>query len=990
MDVTRKEFLKFSGITTAGSFLGGVTFLNGCKSIPKKLKGTTECTAICPFCSVGCGLIIAAKGNKIINIEGDPDHPINQGSLCAKGNALFQVSSNQKRLKNVKYRAPNSRQWKEISWEKALKKIAERIKKTRDSTFIEKEGKFTVNRTNGIAALGGAALDNEECYLWKNLAVILGISYIEDQTRNCHSASLTGLTNTFGRGAMTNHWIDFQHSDVTMIIGSNPAENHPVSYKYITKSIENGGKLISIDPRYTRSSALADIYTPIRPGTDIAFINGIMNYAIQNDRIQREYLVEYTNAAVLIRPGYRFSDGLFNGYNAQQRKYDKESWKYQLDGKGIPKMDKTLKNRRTVFQYLKKHLRKYTPELVSSVTGCQVDTFIKTAELFTSTYKPDKAGNILYSRGATQHTLGTQNVRSFAMLQLLLGNIGIPGGGLNALRGESNAQGSTDHGILWDLLPGYLSVPKAKEHPTLRDYINKTTQRSNDPMSINDWKHSGRYFINLLKAYFGNIAIKENDFCYDWLPKAGKEYPHTVLFEDMYKGLHKGAIIMGTNPIISGPNANMTARALEKLDWMVCTDTFETDTSIFWKRPGIKPEKIKTEVFLLPAAASFEKEGSLTNSGRWCQWKYKAAGPPGEAKNNLWIIDKIFREVKDLYIKERKSKFPDPLINSQWDFNNESGDPCPHKVAKEINGFNLLTKELVNNNTELKDDGSTACGNWLYCGSYTEDGNMMARREKKDASNDLGLYPEWSWSWPMNTRILYNRASVNRKGEPWNSNKQLMEWDSSSWTGDVVDGGEKFSPSLKNPFTMLKEGIGRIFTLDLKDGPLPEHYEPIESPVKNIVNNQNINPAVNIWASRRIKTLGKASIYPYVATTFQVAEHWQSGSTTRNTTWLIELVPDMYCEISAGLAELKSIKNGDRVKIYSARGAISAYALVTDRIRALEINGRPVEIIGIPWHFGHGCSASGDSCNQLTPHVGDANTMIPETKAFLVNIRKEV
>jgi formate dehydrogenase-N alpha subunit len=789
---------------------------------------------------------------------------------------------------------------------------------------------------------------------------------------------------------MTNHWIDIQHADVILIIGSNAAENHPISFKWVQAARDKGGKLISVDPRFTRSSSISDLYSPIRPGTDIAFMNGIINYALQNDRIQKEYVVEYTNASFLVDPKFGFRDGLFTGYNAGKRQYDKKTWGYQLDDKGIPKMDKTLKDPNCVYQLLKKHVARYTPEKVSAITGSPKDTFLKIAELYTSTHKPDRVATIMYAMGTTQHTVGTQNIRTYAMLQLLMGNVGMAGGGINALRGESNVQGSTDHCLLWHILPGYLGIPMTQKDVNLEAYIKNNTPKTNDPMSANWWQNKPKYLISLLKAWFGDAATKENDFGYDWIPKASKPYPHIVLFEDMYAGMHKGALLMGTNPVVGGPDARREAKALERLDWLVCADIWETDTSIFWKRPGVNPKSIKTEVFMLPMAASVEKEGSISNSGRWAQWRYKAVEAPGDAKSDLWLVDKLFREIRRLYEEDvkagKKVALPDPILKAYWNYTHEGEDePDPHMVAKEINGFEWKSKKLVQNFTKLMDDGSTACGNWLYSGSYNEDGNMMARRGQKDASNGLGMYPEWSWTWPVNRRIIYNRASVNRKGEPWNKDKAVIKWTGDKWVGDVPDGG--WPPDQKNPFIMIPEGVGRLFAQGLADGPMPEHYEPMESPTTNIMNSQKVNPATVILPGVKGE-FGSAAQYPYVATSYRVTEHWQAGAMTRNLPWLTELVPDMFCEISPELAKNKGIKNGDKVRIISKRGSIEAFALVTKRVQAWNINGKKVEMVGMIWHFGHGCAVSGDSCNQLTPHIGDANTMIPEFKAFLVDIKK--
>ncbi len=795
---------------------------------------------------------------------------------------------------------------------------------------------------------------------------------------------------------MTNHWIDIKNADVILIIGSNAAENHPISMKWVQKARDNGGKMICVDPRFTRTASLSDLYAPIRPGTDIAFINGIINYALQNNRVQKEYIVEYTNASYLVNPDYRFNDGLFSGYDGGKRKYDDKSWQYQLDSKGIPKRDKTLKNPQCVYQLLKKHMERYTPEKVFAVTGCPVDAFTKVAELYTSTHKPDRVATIMYAMGTTQHTVGTQNVRDYAMLQLLMGNIGLAGGGINALRGESNVQGSTDHALLWHIIPGYMPVPMKGKHPTIEDY-NKGVVQSNDPMSMNWWQHRSKYFVSLLKAWWGDAATKENSFCYDWFPKASKPMPHIVLFEDMLAGRHQGAILMGTNPAVGGPNAQKEIRALEKLKWLVCADIWETDTSVFWKRPGANPGAINTEVFLLPMASSVEKEGSVSNSGRWAQWRYKAQNPPGNAVTDLDFIDRLFKEVRRLYEEDvksgRKCAFPDPIVKAYWNYTREGHTEAdPHLVAQEINGFTWKSNnergKLVDNFTKLADDGTTACGNWIYSGSYNEKGNNMTRRGEKDASNKIGMFPDWAWSWPVNRRIIYNRAAVNRNGEPWNKEKWVVKWTGSKWKGDVVDGGPTAGPEAKNPFIMLTEGVARLFSVKgTVDGPLPEHYEPMESPVRNIMNSQKVNPAVVILPTT-MGEWGDPGQFPYVATSYRVTEHWQAGAMTRNLPWLTELVPDMFCEISPSLAEKKGVKTGDRVRIISKRGAIESRVLVTERLQPWMINGRQVEMVGMVWHFGHGCAATGDSCNVLTPHIGDANTMIPEFKAFLVDIQK--
>jgi len=785
---------------------------------------------------------------------------------------------------------------------------------------------------------------------------------------------------------MTNHWIDIKNADCIMIIGSNAAENHPISFRWITKAMENGAKLISVDPRFTRTSARADIYASIRPGTDIAFINGVMNYIIENNLYFKEYVVDHTTASYLVDPSFGFTDGLFTGYNPEKRMYAKDTWKYQLDEAGIPKKDPTLSDPQCVFQLFKKHLSRYTLEKVSGITGCPPETIVEVAKTYGATSAPDKSGTILYAMGTTQHTVGTQNVRTYAILQLLLGNVGNAGGGINALRGESNVQGSTDYGLLFHILTGYLKTPRV-ENQTLAQYVEATTPKFNDPKSLNWWSNTPKYIVSLLKAYWSDKAQKENEFCYQYLPKLSANCDHIAMFEAMYDGKIKGLIAMGQNPAVAGPNVNKEKKALQKLDWLVAADLWETETAAFWAESEVDPKTIKTEVFMLPAAASLEKEGSISNSGRWMQWRYTAVHPPGEAKSDLWILDRIYKEVKKLYTSE-SGAFPDPIVGLNWNYG-EGEEPDVHLVAKEINGYDLTTGKLMAKFADLKDDGTTSSGCWIYCASYTEDGNMAARRDLTDAPNNIGLYPKWSWCWPVNRRIIYNRASCDLQGNPYAPQKWVIKWNAEEkkWLGDVPDGAQP--PGEKYSFIMRNEGHARLFGFGLADGPFPEHYEPLESPVKNTMSSQQNNPTIKIWAGE-MNTVGSPDKYPIIATTYRVTEHWQAGQMTRNNPWLVELMPDMFVEMSKTLAKTKGIEHGDKVRITTARGAITAYAVVTDRFKPFKLNGKSYEHVGLPWHFGYKGLAKGCSANCLTPHVGDANTNIPEYKAFLCEVVKEV
>ncbi len=801
---------------------------------------------------------------------------------------------------------------------------------------------------------------------------------------------------------MTNHWNDIANADVIFAIGSNPAENHPAAFGHITIAKDKGAKLISVDPRFTRTSAKADLYSPLRSGTDIAFIDGMIKWVL--DDIDRNpgnynmtYIKEYTNAPYLINPDYKGPaelDGLFSGYSGGQnetdggkRKYDKSSWQFQLDDKGIPKRDMTLKDPNCVFQLMKKHFARYTPEKVNEVTGAPVDTFLQICQTFAASGQAGKSGTILYAMGTTQHTYGAQNIRSYCILQLLLGNIGVAGGGINAMRGESNVQGSTDHCLLFHILPGYLKVP-VNTDTSLDKYLERATPKSNDPKSANWWQHTPKYVVSLLKAWYGNAATKANQFGFHYLPKieSGQNYSHIALFEAMYSGTIKGLMCWGQNPAVGGPNANLERLALDKLDWLVVTDIWQTETANFWKRPGVNPADNKTEVFLLPALNSFEKEGSVTNSGRWSQWRYKAADGPGAAQEDLWMLDWLARKLKELYANEGGPN-AEAITQLAWTYGHEH--PDVHAVAKEINGYDLTTGKLLPSFGKLKDDGTTTSGNWLYCASYTEDGNMAARRDATPGPFNIGLYPKWAWCWPVNRRIIYNRASVDLNGVPWDKEHPVIWWQDEKWVGDVPDGGwppMAVDPEkTKYPFIMKPEGHARFFGPGMAEGPLPEHYEPWEAPIQNPISRQQNNPAFKIW---RPDEQGTPDKYPIVCSTYRVSEHWQGGQMTRNMPWLIEMQPEPFVEMSEELAADKGIANGEKVIVESARGQVYVRAVVTKRFKPFQMNGTKVHQVGIPWHWGYTGLSTGDSANILTPHVGDANTMIPEYKAFLVNVRK--
>jgi formate dehydrogenase major subunit len=985
-ELSRREFLRLSA--AGGGAIVLAAGLGGAEGADFPLhKKIGETTTICPYCGVGCGVLMAVEDGKIVSIEGDPDHPINKGSLCSKGASLYQLANNDQRLAKVLYRAPGSLEWEEKDWDWAIDQVARKIKETRDANWTERdeEGRL-VNRTEAIASLGSVFPNSEEAYLMAKAHRATGLVYIENEARICVSSAVAGNTETLGRGPMTNHWIDLANSDCIMAIGGNPAETFPIAFGWVARAQEKGAKLIAVDPRFTRTAATADIYAPLRISTDIAFIGGMIKYVLDDmesnpDNYNMEYVREYTNASFLINPDLDFNEGLFSGYDPEKKSYDKSTWQYQEDDEEIPKMDKTLQDPNCAFQLLKSHYSRYDVDTVCNITGTPKETYLKVCQTFAATGATGKAGAIVFSSGACEHTHGTQNIRSFGILQLLLGNIGVAGGGLGGIAGAANGLGCSIQGRLFHWLPGTLSTPTA-QHQTLEEYLDGVTKpKSKMPNTASPWTSTPKYMVSLLKAFYGDHATEDNEFAYQYLPKrASKNYSWLALFEAMDAGSIKGLISWGINPAVSGPNSIAAREALSKLEWMAVIDLFETETASVWKRPGVDPLENNTEVFFLPAASSLEKEGSLSSSARWVQWRYKGAEPPGDAKDDFWITNKLMLRLIELY-NEEGGPGAEAITNLVWDYGDH---PDANQVAKEINGYDLTTGKLLSGMGDLKDDGTTSCGNWLFCGSYTEEGNMTARRDPVDTTG-IGLYPNWAWAWPANRRIWYNRASVDLEGNPWNPDKPVIVWDAATekWTGDSPDGGS--APGEIYPFVMNWEGRGRLFSTAMSDGPLPEHYEPWESPVSNPMSPQQSDPILKVWEDG---DPGDETRYPVLATTFRLVEHLHTGSFTRNLPWLAEAMPDAFVEVSEDLAAERGIENGSRVIVESARGMMTAIALVTKRIRSLSINGQTVHQAAVTWNWGYMGLARGDSGNALTPRVCDTNTMIPEYRAFLCDILK--
>ncbi len=802
---------------------------------------------------------------------------------------------------------------------------------------------------------------------------------------------------------MTNHWIDYQHSDVFMAIGGNTAENHPISMKWIEKAREEkGAKLITVDPRFNRTAAVSDLYVPLRPGTNTAYLGGLAHYILENNLYHREYVEHYTNATYLIEEGFEFDDvaGVFSGIEddpaRNAKKYDRTTWQYQRDEDGNVKKDPFMQDPNCVMNLMREHFRNYSIENVSQITGCPVDTLEESYRMFSTTGKPERAGNILYAMGITQFTHGAQNVRAIGLVQLLLGNMGRAGGGVNAQRGQSNVQGATDMAILYHIIPGYMGTPQQAAHPTLGDYIEKETPETGW------WSNKPRYLISLLKAFYGENATADNQFAYQWLPKLdGKDASHIAMYKNMSKGEVEGMICWADNPAVSGPTAGAKREYSAKMKWLVSVDLFENETASFWKREaGANPEEIDTEVFILPAAASYEREGNKANSGRWIQWQWKAQEPPGNCKSDLWIVNELFKKLQKIY-EEEGGAVPEQITKMAWDYDGNDGQVDIVKVCKDINGYNVNNGSLVNNFLDLQLDGSTACGNWLYSGYYNDLDNPPTKRRTPEKEG-IGSHLDWSFAWPLNRRIVYNRASADPSGKPWNPDVPQVWWDEDEgkWkTNDVPDFNVNIPPqqSAEIPFIMLPEGQGRLFSAFVNDGPFPAHYEPADSPVPNLLYPEaTYNPiSQRFYEDHVVETEEEKERYPYVLTTYRVVEHYQSGIMTRNMPWLIEMMPEFFVEIDEELADKLGIANGDRVAIESKRlynngeqDSIEAKACVTKRLQPLMINGQKKHIVGLPFHWGYMGKSTGAVANDLTPSVGDPNTTIPEFKASLCNIRR--
>jgi formate dehydrogenase major subunit len=839
-----------------------------------------------------------------------------------------------------------------------------------------------------------------------------------------------GLGTSFGRGGATTAQQDLANADAILIMGSSMAENHPVGFQWVMEAREKGAKIIHVDPRFTRTSAMADMWVPLRAGSDIVLLGALIRYVLENEKDFREYIVNYTNAAILLRDDFKDTDelgGVFSGWNAEEKKYDVETWAYRdsptrgggaSEGHGghakdrggekskenIYHEDPTLQDPRCVYQVLKRHFARYTPAMVERMCGIVPDVFQELAEAFTSASGPDKTGVICYAVGWTQHSDGVQIIRSAAILQLLLGNMGRPGGGILALRGHASIQGSTDIPTLYDILPGYLPMPFFEgDANSFESYVEKHKS------DAGWWANFDKYIVSLLKAYYGEKATKENNWGFDWLPRVTGDHSHLGYWMEMAKGNLEGLFVMGQNPAVGAPNSGLERKALAKLKWLVVRDMVETETASFWldspeiESGELKVEEIETEVFFFPAAGHAEKDGCFTNTQRLLQFHEKAVDPPGDARSETWFMYHLGCRMKE---RARKSRAPrdEGLKALTWDcrLRGEIAEPDAEEILREINGWTVDDEKLVSGYKDLKADGSTACGCWIYSGVFPKTNENKAR--KRDPRGRYGH--GWGYAWPSDRRILYNRASARPDGRPWSERKKLVWWDEkkNEWTGyDVPDFTKSKSPDYRppdgakgddalggdKPFIMHPDGFGWIWVPSgLEDGPLPIHYEPLETPVGNeLYPAHPINPAAHKMENGENPYAESPDPrFPFVLTTYRLTEHHTGGGMSRYLSHLSELQPELFCEISPELARELGIRNGDWATIETPRAAVEARAMVTKRIQPVEIEGRLIHQVALPYHWGFKGLVKGDVVNDLLAISQEPNVRIMETKALVCNV----
>ncbi len=820
-------------------------------------------------------------------------------------------------------------------------------------------------------------------------------------------------------------------------MGSNMAENHPVGFQWVMEAKRRGARIIHVDPRFTRTSAMAHRHVPLRAGSDIAFLGGVINHILSHGHEFREYVVRYTNAATIVREDFRDTEdlgGVFSGYDPETGKYDISSWQYagtqmsaaagvrelgaavgeaahgahggELEHGEPPERDDTLQHPRCVFQLLKRHFARYTPEFVERTCGTPRELFLEVCDALCENSGRERTSAFCYAVGWTQHTVGVQYIRAASIIQLLLGNIGRPGGGIIALRGHASIQGSTDIPTLYNILPGYLPMPNAHAHSGLDLYI----ERNAPPTGF--WGNMRTYAVSLLKAYWGEAAQPENEFCFDYLPRLTGDHSIYPALLRMIDGDCEGFFVIGENPVVGAANGRLNVMALANLKWLVVRDLVEVETAAFWRdSPQIesgelRTEDIQTEVFFLPAASHVEKKGHFTNTQRLLQWREQAVEPREDCRSDLWFVYHLGRKVREK-LADSTLERDRAVLDLAWSYPTEGphDDPDAEAIVREIGGIDLREDRALSGYLELEDDGSTACGCWIYAGCYKDEVNQIARR--KPHTEQDWIASEWGWAWPDNRRILYNRASADPDGRPWSERKKLVWWDAEEgrWTGYdrpdfmptvapdyVPEEGAVAQAALRGdePFVMQGDGKAWLYAPSgLTDGPFPTHYEPHESPLPNLLYpDQPANPA-RLAFHRRENPYNppRSAVFPYVATTYRLTEHHTAGGMSRWLPHLAELQPEMFCEVSPELAAERGLEHAGWMTIVTMRTAIEARVMVTDRIAPLTVDGRRIHQVGLPYHWGRSGYATGDAANDLLGLALDPNVQIGEYKAFTCDVR---
>lgn len=1009
--------------------LGATAYSRATERIRARITDADAVASVCPYCATGCAQTVYVRDGRIESIEGDQDSPISRGRLCPKGQATFQYVTSTTRLSQVQYRPPGARQWQTLDLDTALDMVVDRILATRDATWQDRDAsERPLNRTTGISLVGGATLDNEESYLLRKLATSLGIVMMDNQARICHSPSPAGLGPTWGRGAATGYLADLANADAILIMGSNMAETHVVGFQWVLQAKERGATVMHVDPRFTRTSAHADVYAQVRPGSDVAFLGGLINYVLSNDLYFHDFVAAYSNGPTLISEDFTDTeelDGLFSGWDPTRGEYDPASWQYQgaqtTEGPLLPPpgfamqqdgtstsrhdgaaTDPTMQDPRCVLQILKRHFSRYTPEMVEQVCGVPTEAFTRIAETLVRNSGPERTSYICYAVGWTMHVNGPQIIRSAAILQTLLGNIGRPGGGIMALRGHNNVQGTTDVSTLYETLPGYLAMPQVTD-VSLEQYLDGHTAH------VGVYGKYPEYLVSSLKAWYGDAASEDNGFGFDWLPRLTGDASYETAMAAAADGALEGMLLMGMNPLVGAMNGGLQRKAFRNLKWMVVRDVDLIDSAEFWRHAPeieagqVRSEDIGTEVFVFPAAAHTEKSGSFANTERRLQWHDKAVDPLGAVTSDLWWIHEVGSRIKTR-IGQRQDPKDAPLHALVWDYSTQAQeDPDPEAVLKEMNGYDA-DGVLLESAAGLKADGSTRCGLWIYAGVFTEAGNMTRRRRPASDADPLGH--EWGWAWPSNRHILYNRCSAAPDGTPWSERKKLVWWDGHQWTGldvpdfplhtppdhepdpDAQDAMSRLGGS--DPFIAKSDGKAWLFAPSgLRDGPLPVHYEPVESVVRNRMHKQQTNPARTEWQrpDNPYHWAFDDPRFPVILSTNRLTEMYGAGSMSRWLPWLAELQPAPLVEISPEFAAELGVGNGDWITLSTLRGEASARALVTQRVRPLVIDGKPRHHIAASYHYGRKGLVTGDPLNELFALSGEPNTTIQGSKVTSVAVR---